>query len=121
MKLGLLKHDIGIFGHHKETGGDVNLELLFTSPDFLKIIGPPRPQILRPGGLKAPLLPALAAAWCLATAPAAAHAIIIAAKPDVGAVVAGPTLAIDLRFNSRIDHLRSRLWLTEGERPIAVR
>ena len=24
MKLGVLDHDIGIFGHHKETGGDVN-------------------------------------------------------------------------------------------------
>jgi len=71
--------------------------------------------------LKALVLPALAAAWWLAAAPAAAHAIIVAAKPDVGATVTGPNLAIDLRFNSRIDHLRSRLWLTEGEKPIAVR
>ena len=45
LKLGVLDHDISIFGHHKETGGDVNLELLFTSPDFLRIIGSPRPHI----------------------------------------------------------------------------
>lgn len=45
MKFGVLDHDIGIFGHHKETGGDVNLELLFASPDFLHFIGAPRPHI----------------------------------------------------------------------------
>jgi lipid A 3-O-deacylase len=45
IKIGVLDHDIGIFGHHKESGGDVNLELLFTSPDFLKILGAPRPHI----------------------------------------------------------------------------
>jgi len=45
MKLGVLDHDISIFGHHKESGGDVNLELLFTSPDFLRILGSPRPHI----------------------------------------------------------------------------
>jgi lipid A 3-O-deacylase len=45
LKVGVLAHDVSIFGHHKETGGDVNLELLFTSPDFLRILGAPRPHI----------------------------------------------------------------------------
>jgi lipid A 3-O-deacylase len=45
IKVGVLDHDIGIFGHHKESGGDVNLELLFASPDFLRVIGAPRPHI----------------------------------------------------------------------------
>lgn len=59
-------------------------------------------------------VPVLAACLLLAARPAAAHAIIVAAKPDVGATVAGPSVAIDLRFNSRIDHLRSRLWVSAG-------
>jgi methionine-rich copper-binding protein CopC len=66
------------------------------------------------------VLPVLAASLLLAAGPAAAHAIIIAAKPDVGATVAGPSVAIDLRFNSRIDHLRSRLWLSVADKTIAV-
>jgi lipid A 3-O-deacylase len=45
IKLGVLDHDIGIFGHHKESGADINLELLFGSPAFLKFIGAPRPHI----------------------------------------------------------------------------
>jgi lipid A 3-O-deacylase len=45
IKVGVVDHDIGIFGHHKESGGDVNLELLFASPDFLRVIGAPRPHI----------------------------------------------------------------------------
>ena len=63
----------------------------------------------------------LAVASLLASAPASAHAIIIAAQPGVGATVAGPNLSVDLRFNSRIDHLRSRVWLTEGDKPIPVK
>ena len=31
--------------HHVETGADVNLEMLFTPPDLLRIIGSPRPHI----------------------------------------------------------------------------
>ena len=45
LKVGVLAHDVSVFGHHKESGGDVNLELLFTSPDFLRILGSPRPHI----------------------------------------------------------------------------
>ena len=66
------------------------------------------------------VLPVLAACLLLAAPPVAAHAIIIAAKPDVGATVAGPKVAIDLRFNSRIDHLRSRLWLSAADKTVPV-
>jgi lipid A 3-O-deacylase len=45
MKVGLLAHDVGFLGDHKERGFDVNLEMLFTSPDILAVIGSPRPHI----------------------------------------------------------------------------
>ena len=39
------------------------------------------------------------------------HAIIVSSQPATGAIVAEGPLAIHLRFNSRIDHSRSRLTL----------
>ena len=45
VKAGLLAHDVGFLGHHVESGADVNLEMLFTSPDILQVIGSPRPHI----------------------------------------------------------------------------
>ena len=45
VKLGVLGHDVGFLGHHVETGADINLEMLFTSPDVLRLIGSPRPHI----------------------------------------------------------------------------
>ena len=46
IKLGVLDHDIGIFRSITRRGGaDLNLELLFGSPAFLKFIGAPRPHI----------------------------------------------------------------------------
>jgi copper resistance protein C len=42
---------------------------------------------------------------------ARAHAIIRSSLPQPGAAVSGDTLAIRLRFNSRIDHARSKLTL----------
>lgn len=54
------------------------------------------------GGLAAVLL-------LLAPAAAGAHAIVLEATPDVDATVAGPDVAVTIRFNSRIDHRRSRL------------
>ena len=45
VKIGALSHDVGFLGHHVEGGADVNLEVLFTSPDFLAVIGSPRPHI----------------------------------------------------------------------------
>ena len=56
-------------------------------------------------------LAALAAlAWvALWTSPTLAHAIIVEAAPEVGAVLHAGTIDVRLRFNSRIDHRRSRL------------
>jgi len=45
VKAGVLAHDIGFLTHHVEHGVDVNLEMLFTPPDLLSIIGSPRPHI----------------------------------------------------------------------------
>jgi copper resistance protein C len=48
----------------------------------------------------------------LAPVPAMAHAILMESAPAVNATAKGPDVAFDLRFNSRIDHERSRLTLT---------
>jgi lipid A 3-O-deacylase len=45
IRAGILAHDQGIFSSHKESGADINFEALFTSPDLLKRIWSPRPQI----------------------------------------------------------------------------
>jgi lipid A 3-O-deacylase len=45
VKVGVLAHDITLGGRHLEGGADINGELLFVSPAFLKIIGAPRPHI----------------------------------------------------------------------------
>jgi methionine-rich copper-binding protein CopC len=58
---------------------------------------------------------ALAALTSLATAPAFAHAIVVASTPASGAVVAGPRQKIEIRFNSRIDSKRSRLELLRAD------
>jgi copper resistance protein C len=47
--------------------------------------------------------------------PVLAHAIVLQATPDVDATVAGPAVAVEIRFNSRIDHRRSRLTLTGAD------
>ncbi len=44
VRLGFLVHDQGVASHNKEGGYDGNLEVLFTSPDFLDIIWAPRPH-----------------------------------------------------------------------------
>lgn len=44
LKLGFLAHDVGIGGHHKENGYDLNGEILFASPWFFKYIWSPRPH-----------------------------------------------------------------------------
>jgi lipid A 3-O-deacylase len=48
VRLGVYEHDISLFGHQKESGIDTGAEILFPSPDFLSLIGGPRPVI---GGL----------------------------------------------------------------------
>lgn len=45
VKAGVLAHDIGFLTHHVEHGVDMNIEMLFTPPDLLSIIGSPRPHI----------------------------------------------------------------------------
>jgi lipid A 3-O-deacylase len=45
LKFGVLAHDVGLFDKHLESGADLNFEVLFTPPDFLAIIGSPRPDI----------------------------------------------------------------------------
>ncbi len=55
--------------------------------------------------------------------PAAAHAIVVSAAPQVDSVVPGPDVAVELRFNSRLDLERSRLTLVlpdGSSRPITV-
>jgi copper resistance protein C len=42
---------------------------------------------------------------------ALAHAIIVSSQPTAGATISKDATAIQLRFNSRIDHARSRLQL----------
>jgi copper resistance protein C len=65
-------------------------------------------QVLVSRGLAVTLL--LASAM-LSPSPAGAHAIIIAAAPAPGAVLGHGDLPVQLRFNSRIDPVRSRLTL----------
>jgi lipid A 3-O-deacylase len=43
--VGALAHDVTLFGKHVESGSDINLEVLFLPPDFLSVIGSPRPMI----------------------------------------------------------------------------
>lgn len=45
IRVGVLAHDRGPFGRHKESGIDGNIEFLFVSPDILHYILSPRPQI----------------------------------------------------------------------------
>lgn len=45
LKLGVLDHDVGFLDHHVESGADVNVEMLFTPPPILGLIGSPRPTI----------------------------------------------------------------------------
>jgi lipid A 3-O-deacylase len=45
VRAGVFWHDIGPFGSHKEEGYDGNLEILFTSPDFMEVVWAPRPHL----------------------------------------------------------------------------
>jgi lipid A 3-O-deacylase len=44
-KIGVLDHDIGILGHHVESGVDINGELDFKPPGFLEFLGSPHQHI----------------------------------------------------------------------------
>ncbi len=45
IKVGGLAHDVTFLGRHVESGADINLEVLFTSPELLSVIGSPRPHL----------------------------------------------------------------------------
>jgi copper resistance protein C len=51
------------------------------------------------------------AATSLIVSSAAAHAILVESTPSLKSTVAGPDVSMKLRFNVRIDALRSRLTL----------
>ena len=58
----------------------------------------------------------LVAAWTVSAPVAArAHALILSSEPAAGAVVHGASVAVLLRFNSRIDQERSRLVLVRTD------
>ncbi|QGY39617.1 outer membrane beta-barrel protein [Pseudodesulfovibrio cashew] len=42
---GIYAHDISFWSFHREDGPDVNAELLFVSPEFLKVLWAPRPHV----------------------------------------------------------------------------
>src|SRR3984893_12220013 len=41
-KFGVVAHDIGEFDKPVESGSDINFEMLFTPPEFFRVIGSPR-------------------------------------------------------------------------------
>ncbi len=47
VKLGVLAHDIRVLGLGRsgETGADLNIEIVFPSPAFLRLLGAPRPHL----------------------------------------------------------------------------
>jgi methionine-rich copper-binding protein CopC len=51
---------------------------------------------------------------------ARAHAVVIESVPAVDSVVPAGDLGITLRYNSRIDHERSRLTLTAADGKVAT-
>ena len=60
---------------------------------------------------------ALLAAMLVALGPVAAcaHAIVVSSQPAADAVVHGKTVDVVVRFNSRIDPVRSRLLLVRAD------
>ena len=54
-------------------------------------------------------------ATLLSSVPAAAHAVLLESNPAQKSTVAGPDVPIKLRFNVRIDGLRSRLTLIRAD------
>jgi len=53
----------------------------------------------------------LAALFLVTPGAASAHAIVVSSQPAAGGTIDKDTVVIRLRFNSRIDHARSRLKL----------
>jgi copper resistance protein C len=55
------------------------------------------------------ILIAILAAW---SQPAQAHAILISSTPGIDGTAVAGTIAVKIKYNSRIDHHRSRLTLS---------
>ncbi|WP_205082994.1 copper resistance CopC family protein [Paracraurococcus ruber] len=85
---------------------------------------PPTVPATRPGRRALPALIALLlSAPALAPRPAAAHAVVVGSDPPAGAELAAAPPQVAIRFNSRIDHARSRLVLVGPEavqQPLAL-
>jgi methionine-rich copper-binding protein CopC len=64
----------------------------------------------------------VAAAFALLLAPwaASAHAILVSSTPAAGGSAGAGAVAMEFRFNSRIDHARSRLTLTAPDESQSV-
>ncbi len=63
------------------------------------------------------------AAVAFLSQPAFAHAILVESTPAPNGAVAGPAVGISLRYNSRIDKMRSKLTLTlpdKSERTLPI-
>lgn len=81
------------------------------------LIAPPKfhcsqwPVRIMPFPLKICVALPLFALLVAASDPAWAHAIIVSSSPATGAIVSKDAVAVRVRFNSRIDHSRSRLTL----------
>lgn len=58
-----------------------------------------------------------------AALPLWAHAVLLDGTPQAGTAVTGPAFPVTLRFNSRIDARRSRLFLVDAsgkEQPLSL-
>jgi methionine-rich copper-binding protein CopC len=62
----------------------------------------------------------IAAAVLLGPATARAHAILVRSEPPINGAVSAGSIAMEFRFNSRIDPARSRLTLVRLDRSQAV-
>ena len=45
VRFGVLAHDVALFASNKESGADINAEIMFASPDWLGWLGRPRPHL----------------------------------------------------------------------------
>lgn len=62
-----------------------------------------------------PVILCVTAAVLLIAPPAIAHAVLLESSPALKSAVAGPDVPVKLRFNVRIDALRSRLTLVRPD------
>jgi methionine-rich copper-binding protein CopC len=73
-------------------------------------------KIMQPGRRHpVPVILCVAAAVLLFVPPAIAHAVLLESSPALKSAVAGPDVPVKLRFNVRIDALRSRLTLVHPD------